>query len=252
MPRKISVIAEIITAKLQEQQADRERLQALKQKAPPGSNPDALIKKQIDALRITIANGAEDLQDLDTELAEATAFEASEFGREKIARAQDKLRAADALVDVCITTAANADKALSAAWVALRQHYSAHMALNDAVGGAYNAVVDGSGFDTHGDQLFLLRSYSNLRNSGGALAEWLLESLQGYDLENHIQVSGITLNPRDHETLQRVDASGLARCWNRLKEVATRCGVEVHKEDDPMLPLLRKTALDVLQTAKLR
>lgn len=247
MPRKTSVIAEIITAKLQEQQADRERLQALKQKAPPGSNTDALTKKQIDALRITIANGAEDLQDLDTELEEAKAFEASEFGREKIARTQDKLRAADAMVDVCISTAATADQALNAAWMALRQHHAAHMALNDAVGGAYNAVVDGSGFDTHGDQLFLLRSYSSLKNSGVALAEWLIESLQGYELEDHIKVSGFTLNHNNHETLQHADASSLGRCWNRLKELATRCGVEVHKEDDPMLPVIRTAAMEVIK-----
>lgn len=252
MPRQSSVIAEIISATQQQQVADREQLKRLKQEAPAGSSPTPLLRKQIDALRLTLLNSDEDLLDLQNELEEAKTFEASEFGREKIARAQNKLRAAEALVDVCITTAANADKALHVAWVALRQHHAAHGALSDAVSGAYNAVVDGSGFDTHGDQIFLMQSYSSLSNSGAAIAEWLIESLRGYELDSIVQVKGVTLNHNHHETLQRADATALGRCWNRLKEVATRCGVEVHKADDPVLPVLHAAALGAIQTARLR
>lgn len=250
MPRKTSVIEQIISATLQQQAADREQLKQLKQEAPPGSSPAPLLRKQIDALRTTLLNSEEDLQDLQTELEEAKAFEASEFGREKIARAQDKLRTADALVTVCVSTAAAADAALGAAWRALRQHHAAHVALNDAVSGAYTAVTAGSGFDVHQDQLFLLQSYSSLANGGSALAEWLIESLQGYGLEDHIQVQGITLNHNEHLTLEKADAGGLAKCWSRLKEVAIRCGVEVHKADDRALPVLRTAIFDAITRSK--
>lgn len=252
MPRIATIVNRLIEAKQTELTADRAQLKKLKGEATTsgGATPEHL-QKAINALRTTIANGQEDLQDLQSELADTLAYEASAAGQLHRLSTREKLKTVDALIDVCITTAGNADIALNAAWAALRRHQIAHTALNGAIGTAYGAVTEGSGFDIHHDQMFLMRSYSSLSNSGPALAEWLIEALQGYELENFIKVSGVQLHHNQHETLQGADAGMLNRCWNRMKEIATRCGVEVHGEDDPDLPVLRNAALEVVTKAKL-
>lgn len=252
MPRKTSTIAALITAADTQLATDREQLRKLKQDATLEGAPAALLKKQIEALRITVTNGAEDVRDLAAELEEAKAYEGSAFGRENIARAQNELKKADALMGACLATARGADAALFHAWAALRKHEAAHRALNDALSSAYTAVQAGTGVDPYGDDLQLIHHYSRLSNSGVALVEWFIEALKGYEVENIIEVKGVVLNHDQHETLLQADAVGLARCWHRLKEVAAKCGVEVHGSDDPAVATIRDAALNVIQTAKIR
>lgn len=247
MLRKPIVLEQLIAAKHLEQKEDREQLAKLKRDLVSRPGQSELIQKQINALRVTLANGDEDVQDLAIELEESKAFEASEVGQLQKAKTAEKLLICDALMDVCMQTAADADQALSAAWAALRKHQAAHAALHESVGGAYSALTEGTEIDVHHDQLFLLHSYSTIRNSGPALAEFLVESLQGYDLGEFIKVQGITLNHSEHLTLARGEGQMLGRAWFRLKEIAQRCGVQVHAADTPALPLLRDQILSSLK-----
>jgi hypothetical protein len=243
MPRKVSVLNQLIDTKQQELIADRAQLAQRKVQAQAGGTPDELLQKQINALRVTIANGAEDLEDLKTELKMAIDYEASPEGQRKRADTREKLKAMDALARVCVATAAAADRAASAHWAALRRHFNAHQALRTAMAEAYGAVTEGSGFDVHGDQVFLLQTYSNLSNSAPAIAEWVVEALKGYELENHIQVHGITLHHNQHETLEAIDGAMLNRMMHRMKEIAVKCGHEVHAPNDPDLEPLRQQLL---------
>lgn len=252
MPRKITIINSLIDSKQQEQLSDREQLAKLKTQAQSGGAPSELLQKQINALRQTLANGAEDLDDLKLELAQATEYEVSVEGVRKRAEAGVKLKVADAMSSVCVSTAAAADQALNAAWTALRRHHDAHQALREAVGGAYAAVTEGGGADPYGDQSFLLWSYSNLSNSGAALAEWVIESLRGYGLEHFIKVEGITLHHNKHETLLDIDGLMLNRMVQRLKEIAVKCGHEVHGPNDAGLEPLRQALLQSVLSAPIQ
>lgn len=247
MLRPSKVVNQLIAEKTAQLIEDRAQLASLKNQLMSG--PNEFVQKAINAMRTTIANGAEDLTDLDVEIKLIEDFEASEAGQLHRVATQNKLVVVDALVDVCMLTASEADRALNLAWHALRKHHAAHAALHDGVAQAYSAVIEGSDFDPHQDQLFLLRSYSTLANSGPALAEWLVESLQGYELNNFIKVEGITLNHNEHLTLSNADGVGLSRMWARLKEVAQRCGVVVPEVGSAAQAPLRQALLAAVTEA---
>lgn len=250
MPRSSIIVSKLIADLQQQIVVDKEQLATHKRELRAGANE--LLQKQVNALRVTLTNSAEDLQDLESELKEIEQFEASEQGRLKREDTARKLLVADAMVDVCVATAADADRALYAAQLALRRHHDAHAALTIAVGEAYVGVTDGSGFDVHHDQLFLLRGYSALSNGGAALAEWVVHSLRGFELENFIKVEGVQLHHNRHETIGGIDGVMLGRMWARLKEIGQRCGVTVAEHDQAALAKLSGGIYEAIQAAQLK
>jgi hypothetical protein len=247
MPRSSIVVSKLIQDKQNQLAEDRAQLSSLKERLI--ASPSEYVQKSINAMRQTIANSLEDIQDLQAEADKIAVYEASEAGKQHQEETRNKFLVVDAAVDVCMHTAAQADAALFTAWRALRRHHAAHKTLRDATGAAYGAIADGMDYDVHGDQIFLVNGYQNLSNSGGAIAEWLIESLAGYELGEIIQVKGIQLNHNEHLTLQKVDGVGLSRMWTRLKEMAQRCGVTVHAEGHPATRPLAEAILNTVNAS---
>lgn len=249
MPRPLKLLKEIIETAQQQLQADHDQLRKLKMQVSNGNGPAPdLLQKQIRAMRDTIANGTEDLNDLAIEMEEAKVYASSEEAQKKIVQQQNKIRVLDALTNVCVATASEADRALLHAQFALQRHRRAHEALHNAVGEAHTALTAGDGHDPMFDQLFLLHSYSNIKNSGVAVAQWILDALAGYEMENHIKVEGLIFDSKRVVRMVDYESSGLDRCRLRIRDYAKRCGVEAPALDDPALPVLTEELLKAMRS----
>lgn len=251
MPRSLHTLNKLIQETEAQQVEDRAQLAKLKdqQKAVPSE----YTQNAINGWRQTVANGQMDLEDLKAELDESVAFEASEAGKQRHIDNAQRLRAVEALVDVCTITGGRADKALLNAWHAMRKHYGAHMALRTAIGDAYSNITADTGYDPEYQQLYLMQEFSNLRNCGPALAEWVMEATNGYELEAYITVEhGMMHSHREHVTIQQAEGVWLNRTWLRMKEIATRCGYTVHAENDPAQPLVREALLKAVMDAEVK